>query len=158
MLDRQTFQIVVENTPLVSIDICLVSDDQILLGQRINEPLRGFWFTPGGRIYKNETWENALVRIAKVELGLPDLRVERFSLMGVWDHFYNNSAFDKNTTTHYVNLPHYIDVKYKPEIIIDCQHCDFQWFNLSVVANDVQFHPYMRNYARWLLNKMGTCI
>ncbi|MDC0088706.1 hypothetical protein OAI12_01675 [Porticoccaceae bacterium] len=56
MLDAQTFRSVIENTPLVSIDLCLVCDGQLLLGKRNNDPLKGEWFTPGGRIRKNKTW------------------------------------------------------------------------------------------------------
>ena len=83
MLDAQTFKTVIENAPLVSIDLCLVWDGQVLLGKRTNEPLKGEWFTPGGRIHKNETWQDALLRIVKAELGLCDTAVESFSLMGV---------------------------------------------------------------------------
>jgi len=42
------------------------------LGMRNNEPLEGCWFSPGGRIYKNESWQKALLRIFKEELGLLD--------------------------------------------------------------------------------------
>jgi len=109
MLGAKTFKTVVENTPLVSIDLCLVCDGQVLLGKRTNEPLKGEWFTPGGRILKNETWQDALLRIVEMELGLSGIAVEDFSLMGMWDHFYNNSAVDQDISTHYVNLPHYAE-------------------------------------------------
>ena len=156
MLDAQTFKTVIENTPLVSIDLCLVCDDQLLLGKRNNDPLKGEWFTPGGRIHKNEIWQDALLRIAEAELGLSCIAVEGFALMGVWDHFYNNSALDQNTSTHYVNLPHYAEFKSKPEITLDHQHGEFEWFDLSVVAKDGKFHNYTRNYAGWLLKKMDN--
>ena len=156
MLDVLTFKTVVENTPLVSIDLCLVCDGQILLGKRTNEPLKGEWFTPGGRIHKNETWQDALLRIIEVELGLSGIAIEDFCLMGVWDHFYNNSAVDQGISTHYVNLPHYVRFKSKPEITLDDQHAEFEWFDLSLVADDEKFNPYMRNYAIWLLNRMDN--
>ena len=155
MLDVQTFKAVIENTPLVSIDLCLVCNGQMLLGKRLNEPLKGIWFTPGVRIHKNETWQDALLRIAEVELGVSGITVEDFALMGMWDHFYNNSALDENTSTHYVNLPHYAEFKSKPQIALDDQHGEFKWFDLSIVSNDETSHPYMRNYASWLLNKIG---
>jgi colanic acid biosynthesis protein WcaH len=154
MLDTQTFKRVIENAPLVSIDLCLICNGQILLCKRRNEPLKGSWFTPGGRIHKNETWQDALLRIAKVELGLADKWVESFSLMGVWDHFYNNSALDQNTSTHYVNLPHYAEFKFAPQITLDDQHGEFHWFDLAVVSNDEKFHPYICKYAIFLLNNM----
>jgi colanic acid biosynthesis protein WcaH len=155
MLDVQTFKTVIENIPLVSIDLCLVCDDQVLLGKRNNDPLKGEWFTPGGRIHKNETWQDALLRIAEAELGLNCISVENFSLIGMWDHFYNNSALDQNTSTHYVNLPHYAEFKSRPQITSDDQHGEFKWFDLSVVAKDEKFHLYVRNYASWLLSKVG---
>tara|TARA_E500000178_G_C16449465_1_gene499502 strand:- start:6 stop:485 length:480 start_codon:yes stop_codon:yes gene_type:complete len=156
MLDTHTFKTVIENTPLVSIDLCLVCDGLLLLGKRTNEPLKGEWFTPGGRIHKNETWQDALLRIAEVELGLSCIAVEDFSLIGMWDHFYNNSALDENTSTHYVNLPHYEEFQSRPPIILDDQHGTFNWFDLAVVSNDEKCHLYMRNYANWRLNKVGS--
>ena len=90
-----------------------------------------------------------------MELGLSVIAVEDFSLMGVWDHFYNNSAVDQQISTHYVNLPHYAGFESKPAITLDDQHGEFGWFDLSMVVKDEKFHPYMRNYAGWLLNRMG---
>ena len=116
MLDTQTFKTVIENTPLVSIDLCLLCNDEILLGKRINEPLKGRWFTPGGRIHKNESWQTALQRIALAELGLPPSDCADFELMGVWDHFYTNSGCDESISTHYVNLPHFARFISKPAI------------------------------------------
>ena len=126
MLESRSFKVIVENALLVSIDLCLVSDSKILLGKRNNEPLKGNWFTPGGRIHKNESWQHALLRICEVEVGLRGILIEDFSLMGVWDHFYINSVFGKVISTHYVNLPHYTNFKFRPEITLDNQHGDFQ--------------------------------
>lgn len=154
MLDVKTFSTIVKNAPLISLDLCLVCEGKILLCERENEPLKGQWFTPGGRIYKNETWQSALLRIAQTELGLRDNKFEDFSLMGIWDHFYRNSAFDENTSTHYVNLPHFVCFKSMPSIVLDGQHAQFGWFDLQLVATDEGFHPFIKNYAEWLINKM----
>jgi colanic acid biosynthesis protein WcaH len=154
MLDEPTFNTIIENAPLISIDLCLLCRGEILLCKRSNEPLSGEWFTPGGRLYKNEMWQNALLRILRTELSLAGLAVEDFTLMGLWDHFYSNSIFNQDSSTHYVNLPHYSEFKSHPEIVLDDQHSECKWFDVSVVSNDEKFHPYMRNYASWLLNKM----
>jgi colanic acid biosynthesis protein WcaH len=151
MLDPISFKKVIENVPLVSIDLCLICDDHLLLGHRTNEPLKGEWFTPGGRIHKNETWQHAISRIIKSELNLSDIAIESFVLMGIWDHFYENSFVSPKISTHYVNIPHYIDYKYKPHIALDNQHDKFEWFNLRDVSSKEEFHPYMRNYADWIL-------
>ena len=125
-----------------------------MLGNRTNELIKGEWVTPGGQIYKNETWQNALLRIAEVELGLSGMAVEDFSLMGMWDHFYTNSTFDENTSTHYVNLPHFACFENIPLIVLDDQHVEFDWFDLQLVSTDEKFHPYIKNYAEWLIKKL----
>lgn len=153
MLDSKTFKLIVSNTPLVSIDLCFIFGSEILLGMRNNEPLKGEWFTPGGRIYKNETWQNCLVRIAKSELGYAVTDLDSFSLMGVYDHFYPNSMLDPEISTHYVNLPHYIYLDRRPFLSGDSQHLKLKWFNLDFVAKSKVFNQYTRVYARYLLNK-----
>ena len=151
MLDSDIFQTVIENVPLVSIDLCIVYDGRLLLGMRNNEPLKGVWFTPGGRILKNETWTESLKRIALSELGLQVDGPENFQLMGVWDHFYDNSVISKNISTHYVNLPHYMPMECLPDLKLDDQHDEMAWFDLDDVENNNTFHEYMQHYASWLI-------
>jgi colanic acid biosynthesis protein WcaH len=153
MLDMQTFKTVIENAPLVSIDLCLVSDRYMLLGKRTNEPLKNRWFTPGGRVRKGETWQSCLKRIAHSELGMVVEDVNYFSLMGIWDHFYPNSAVGADVSTHYVNLPHYVSFNVRPVVRLDSQHESFKWFELSEVANSETMHEYMRGYASWLIKR-----
>jgi colanic acid biosynthesis protein WcaH len=153
MLDSKTFKQIVSNTPLVSIDLCLLFGKQILLGKRNNEPLKGEWFTPGGRIYKNESWQNCLVRIAKSELGYAVTKLDDFILMGVYDHFYPNSILDSEISTHYVNLPHYINLNRRLDLSEDSQHSKLKWFDLDFVAKSRNFNHYTRVYASYLLKE-----
>ena len=153
MLDTQTFAAVVHNTPLVSIDICLVCNGQILLGKRNNKPLKGQWFTPGGRILKNERWQDCLKRVAWSELGLCIDDAREYQLMGVWDHFYSDSDVGDNISTHYVNLPHFASFSTKPIIKADSQHDDLKWFDLEAVASKQFFHKYLQVYASWLIDR-----
>jgi colanic acid biosynthesis protein WcaH len=67
MLDDQIFKTVVDSAPLVSIDILLKKDNKVLLGRRVNKPAQGYFFSTGGRVEKNETINNAMIRIAKNE-------------------------------------------------------------------------------------------
>ena len=73
-LDYEVFKSVVNNATLVSVDLCLVFNGQILMGKRNNEPLKDQWFTPGGRIQKNERWQDALRRIAASVVFLKHLK------------------------------------------------------------------------------------
>ena len=76
MLPKEVLIEVVRSAPLVSIDlIARRPDGAVLLGYRRNRPAQGFWFVPGGRILKGERMAEALVRIVRRELGLPEARV-----------------------------------------------------------------------------------
>ena len=149
-MKETTFKTIIENVPLVSIDLCLLHKDRILLGNRNNNPLKHQWFTPGGRILKNEPWQISLARIAKSELDI-NIQTERFKSMGIYDHFYSNNATDEKMSTHYVNLPHYAIFNEKPDVKSDNQHNKLEWFFLEEVSENDAFHKYIRIYAKWLM-------
>ena len=68
MLPEAQFREAMAALPLVSIDLCVTDPDgRLLLGLRRNAPARGCWFTPGGRICKNEPLDKALRRVAHDE-------------------------------------------------------------------------------------------
>lgn len=158
VLDPVTFKTIVESMPLVSIDLCLVYEGQLMMGLRRNEPLKDQWFTPGGRLLKNERWQDGLVRIAKTELGLT-VTSDDFELMGVWDHFYENSAINEGISTHYVNLPHVCFLESEPELSLDPQHESVRWFDVVSLIEDTGHHDYMRQYAGWIdkNSNSGVC-
>jgi colanic acid biosynthesis protein WcaH len=149
--------------PLVSLDFCLLrpgdagaAGPELLLGLRNNRPAQGWWFTPGGRIRKNELLTSASTRIALDELGLPATALPRARLMGAWDHGYPDSAFDPAVSTHYVNLPHWLALCADEAAALalphgpDQQHTRWQWLPLEQAARDESVHPYVRIYAQWL--------
>lgn len=148
--------------PLVSLDFCLtrpgIDGLELLLGLRNNRPAQGWWFTPGGRIRKNEPLSGASARIALDELGLPASALPRARLMGAWDHFYPDSAFDPSVSTHYVNLPHWLALSAAEAAALtlpqgpEQQHDRWQWLPLDLAAQDESIHAYVRVYAQWLLD------
>ena len=75
--------------------------------------------------------------------------------MGIWDHFYEDSAFSSEVSTHYVNLPHV--VRLGPALDLDAlpteQHSSWRWQSAqeAAVADDV--HPYVRVYAQWVVRE-----
>ena len=73
--------------------------------------------------------------------------------MGVWDHFYENSIFGEEVSTHYVNLPHYIHYDQRSDILFDEQYEAFEWFDLNKVANGNEFHRYLKSYASGIISR-----
>lgn len=150
------FESAVDALPLVSVDWVLLDPaGQMLLGQRRNAPARHWWFTPGGRVRKNEALRCCLERVAIAELGLQAIDVHCAKLMGVWDHFYQDSAFSTEVSTHYVNLPHVLRLKHvlKLSALPLDQHSAWRWQDVQAVAEAQDVHPYVRIYAQWVVKE-----
>jgi len=160
-LEKSKFSEACDALPLVSIDLFLIcikaSGCEVLLGYRNNMPANNYWFTPGGRIRKNESFESAMCRIAQDELGLNKDLLKQADLLGVWDHFYPNSAFDANISTHYVNLPHLLLIEeadadlVNPPVGETEQHSDWCWWQVSDALAEDTVHENVKNVLRHLL-------
>jgi colanic acid biosynthesis protein WcaH len=124
------------------------ADGRVLLGQRVNRPVKGVWFVPGGRIFKNETLDDAFLRISETELGLA-LKRDDAAFLGVFEHFYNESVFGsipKHPDTHYVVLAYRlmpsIDLFSLPRL----QHQCFCWWRKDEILTDAAVHENCRAY------------
>jgi colanic acid biosynthesis protein WcaH len=160
VLSESVFRQGVEALPLVSVDLCITDEaGNLLLGKRNNAPARHWWFTPGARIRKNEPIAQALARVMRDELALPVECAAQATLMGAWDHFYPDSAFDAAVSTHYVNLPHWLRLTNSQVADLQLpqgpgkQHASWQWLPLFQAARDAATHTYVQIYARWLLER-----
>ena len=149
-LQEDVFGLIVESTPLVSMDLVLQSSTQkVLLGKRLNRPAQNFWFVPGGRMYKNETLDEAFTRIALDELGLTIERdVAKF--LGVFQHFYKDSQFGlalKDPSTHYVVLGYEILLKDEDSLnLTEKQHTTYQWWDIMDLMKSDEVHPHTKDY------------
>lgn len=100
----------------------------------------------------------AFSRIAREELGLVGVSVEDAFLMGVWDHFYDESTFSDHISTHYVNMPHYYFVDSAKRNALSLpfgdgeQHSGWCWSPVEQAAKDAHVHSYVRIDAQWLLD------
>lgn len=157
LLPLAQFQQAVAALPLVSVDWVLTNPaGELLVGQRLNAPARGAWFTPGGRIRKGEPLAAALRRVAAEELGLADERAgalaQRGEPMGAWDHFYPDSAFSPTVPTHYLNLPYAAHLSAAEVSALGLpvgeQHGHWQWLPLAQAADTV--HEHVKPTVAWL--------
>ncbi|WP_269900176.1 GDP-mannose mannosyl hydrolase [Paenalcaligenes faecalis] len=147
------FQKVISLTPLISLDLIVQDEDKnYLLGLRKNRPAQGYWFVPGGRIQKNETIAQAFSRLAQEELGV-ELCFEIAQFQGVYEHFYEDSVFKVDASTHYIALAYRVVIKQKMLTENRVQHHKMQWFNLNNLLSSKQVHPYTKQYFEkgWLL-------
>src|SRR6266567_6476666 len=93
-LPLEDFKNIVTQTPLVSIDLIVrQADGRVWLGRRSNQPAKGTFFVPGGRITKNETRTAAFERITLAELGV-QIKLSEATFLGPYDHIYKEKWFE----------------------------------------------------------------
>jgi len=134
---------VINSTPLISIDLLVRRDNKILLGKRINKPAQGYLFSIGGRVYKNESIQQATARIAKDELNI-SLKLTP-SFIGVFEHFYDDGIY-KDVSTHYINLAYKVDINNEMLNLPTEQHNEYQWLSIDELLNSKQVHEYVKDY------------
>ena len=98
---------------------------QYLLVKRQNEPLKGEWWVPGGRVYKGEKLECSIRRKVKEELGI---KINNVIPLG-----YYEDKFDKNPLKVESGL-HTIGIVFQAEpkslcIKLDKQSGDWKFFD-----------------------------
>jgi len=146
-LENDVFAIGIQSLPLVSIDL-LVKDTAsgcYLFGWRRNRPAAEHWFVPGGRILKNESLGAAFSRLCELELGLSRALSEAKAL-GVFEHFYSDSVFGSDLSTHYVVLAYQLDVAINELELPLAQHSEYVWKCEEELLQDRNVHQYSKDY------------
>tara|TARA_Y100000746_G_C15125348_1_gene294358 strand:- start:16 stop:495 length:480 start_codon:yes stop_codon:yes gene_type:complete len=154
-LEQQTFTTVIDSTPLVSIDLVIINENnEALLGKRLNRPAKGFWFVPGGRILKNEQLSNAFQRLTLDELGKQYL-IENAKLLGPYDHFYTDCAFNDNVSTHYVAIAYILKVNScdLAGLPIADQHSMYKWLPIEDIIKSTEVHQHTQWYFEAMSSK-----
>ncbi len=79
---RKTFEIILENAVIPTFDLIIdVPEKGVLIARRKIEPYAGKWALPGLRMYKGETINDTLGRIAEDEAGI-SVNLEQARLVG----------------------------------------------------------------------------
>lgn len=145
-LDNNTFENVIDSTPLISIDLVVKNQQgKALLGFRTNRPAQNFWFVPGGRIQKNESIKNAFTRLCQNELGLT-CTIAQATFLDHFEHFYDDSVFGEHVSTHYVVLGYEIIVDESQLSLPTEQHSNYQWFDVKTLLTQDNVHQHSKWY------------
>lgn len=153
-LPDETFKSVIQHTPLISIDLIVRNEQgEVLLGKRVNAPAKGYWFVPGGRVRKNETLDDAFVRLVKEELGIESgITRADAKFLGVFEHFYENCVFDDRINTHYIVLGYSLILSSiffeKKAINLKLQHSKIKWMDVDLINCNNSVSGYVKNYIK----------
>ena len=115
MLNRFLYDFILRFVPILTVDIIVKNKGRYLLVKRNNEPLKGWCYIPGGRVFKGETMIGAAKRKLKEETGLI---AQSLKLYG-----YSEGLFKESHTTSIV----FICDKFKGKVKLDSQSSSYKW-------------------------------
>ncbi len=116
-----------DTVPIASVDALILCRGKLLLLLRNNEPAKGLWWTPGGRVRKGEQLSEAVRRELEEETGLSPCNIEK---IGVMCHIWPE--------VHFVTSFFRVDVE-DDAVVLNDEHSDFRWVSS---VND-ELHPYL---------------
>ncbi len=147
-LSDEDFLNLIKNGILPAIDLIVRNErNEVLIGKRKNEPARGFWFVPGGRIRKNESFSDAIHRICKAEIGKlnPDFA---YKFLGIFNHIYKDNFFeDPGFGTHYMTLGIELNLDdIKTDNHTDHQHDETRFLSIAELLETENVHENTKYY------------
>ncbi len=123
---------------------CIVNAGRMLLIERAQEPNKGYWSFPGGRIKLGETILDAVRREVHEETGLI---IEPERVFQVYDWITRGQG--GRIRFHY--LVNYVMCQYvSGEVIAGSDAADVRWFSESEISG-LTMHPFARETAFRLL-------
>lgn len=131
--------------PVVTVDILLCKNNRYLLGLRKNKPAKNQYFTPGGRLFKNESLAFASRRIAKDELNI-EISQDDLIFVGIYQHLFEDSIY-YGINSHCLNLAYKIEItgNLKPQ---SSQHSQLKWFKSKEVTESKKVHQYTKTLIK----------
>ncbi|MFA5125915.1 MAG: NUDIX domain-containing protein [archaeon] len=128
MIPEPLYKQIMENVPILCVDLLVKNGDKILLLKRKNKPLKGYWWIPGGRVYKNETLLEAVKRKYFEECGL---KTDSVKEIGTYDYIGSDAVFDDiKTGIHTLSVVFEIKAT-SDKIKVDEQHAEYGWFEFE---------------------------
>ena len=99
-INPQPYRIIQESVPILCVDLVPINErGEFLLVKRKHNPMKGRWWTVGGRVFKGESITEAVIRKAKEELGV---KVKILHHLGFYEELYERSELNIKGGVHTV--------------------------------------------------------
>lgn len=120
-LEPEDYKNVITKVPILCVDGVIMKENHYVLVKRANEPLKGEWWVPGGRVELNETVGNAFRRKMKDELGVD---VENINLMGYYEDQFPETPH--GVPIHTVSVVFFAEVPWNAELKVNDESSEYQ--------------------------------
>lgn len=130
------YEIMVRDCIICCVDCVVIRKNEhngkreCLLVERSDEPAKGLWWWPGGRIYKGETFFKAAERKCVEETGVKGTPIQ---VLGVYNTFFPRSSWDKDDAkgTQTVNAVVLISLTGGSQVTLDDTSERFRWLPID---------------------------
>ena len=129
VIPAEFYRAFVAYMPIICVDLIIRKGRKVLLVKRANEPLKGEWWVPGGRILKGETSIDAARRKAIKEVGM-DIEPK---FVGIYEGRFETSAH--SVPTHTVSLVYEAKAT-KASAVIDKENTGWKWGSIPKRFSD----------------------
>jgi len=135
VIPAKLYHQIITYVPIACVDIAIVHNHCVLLVKRLDEPAKGQWWPPGGRVHKGEMMRDTAKRKALEEVGL---QCEVGPLIYTAETVFNDGP--NGIPVHSINScfllrPLSVDIK------LDNHHKVWSWFSVENLRN--KLHPYV---------------
>lgn len=138
-IQKSLYKQILDNMPLLCVDLVIYSEGRVLLVYRNEEPAKNEWWTPGGRVYKNESLEEAVIRKAYEEAGI---KVKIKKQLGIYEFRSKKGIFPNlKNGFHAFSVAHLVELKDKKQkISIDSTSRNYKWIDRI----EESLHPFIK--------------
>jgi len=147
-INQKEYFKIIEAIPILCVDLLIVHKGKCLLMRRDNEPAKGQYWFPGGRINKMEKIKDAALRKAEEEVNLKCLFQRIISV--------EETMFEKerqmHTDIHTVNICCHLTTESVKHIKIDKYHDEYMWVTYENLEN-INLHPAVTRPLMNLFNQ-----
>ena len=118
LIEKDLYSKIREVIPTLCVDMVVTNwRNEFLLIKRTQSPAKGQWWLPGGRVFKNETLQQAVLRKAREEIGV-DVTFRNFISV--------EETIFKKDNVHTVNAVFHVTY-YGTDINLDETHSTYVW-------------------------------
>jgi len=125
MIPAKQYKRILEVMPILCVDVVMRNArGEYLLVKRANEPLKGRWWVIGGRVHKNETLEQTVIRKVKQETGLA---ISKMQPIGYYEDKFKNNSIKLSTPLHAVSVVFAVAVGNDVKVRLDAQSAEWKF-------------------------------
>lgn len=124
-IELKKYKSIIKTIPIFCVDVIIQNQNsEYLLLKRNNNPMKGKWWIPGGRVLQCEMIIDAIKRKTYEEIGC---KIKKFKHYGFFERVFNSNSFENNIKYHTVSIVFKVKVKNDIKIKLCDQSSEWKW-------------------------------